>query len=150
MTTYIQSLPNELIDKIYYDLHTLNMKELSEQIYDIQEKQCHEAICLIRYFLNTPNIGCPLHAIKNMIKIVEIVTCLFCNGYIDSNECVSYICRSQYSINCSTDNLYELLQMYCNEGRRSLKQIIDLHKDHICDALEQFEESTRWEDENVN
>ena len=153
MTNYIQSLPNDLIDKIYHNLHTLNMKELSGQIDDVKEKQCHEAICLIRYFLNTSIVCvCPLQTLH---YILEIAICLYCYDYIENNDFVQYINTALLSINYSSDddNLDDLLYTVYNDvccQERSLKQIIDMHKDHICDALKQFDDSTRWVEENVN
>ena len=153
MTNYIHSLPNDLIDKIYHNLHILNMKELSDQIDDVKEKQCHEAICLIRYFLNTSIVGvCPL---QTMYNILEIVTCMSCYGYLEVNDYIYYITTALLSRNYSSDDdIYDLLYTVDNDvcciKERSLKQIIDLHNVHIGDALKQFEDSTRWVEENVN
>ena len=152
MTNYIQSLPNDLIDKIYHNLHILNMKELSEQIYDVQDKHCHEAICLIRYFLNTPIVGvCPL---QTMYNILEIVTCMSCYGYLEVDDYVYYITTALLSRNYSSDDdIYDLLYTINNDvcyiKGFSLKQLIDVHKVHISNAVKQFEDSNRWVEDNV-
>jgi len=158
MTNYIQCLPNELIDEIYHNLHTMNIKELSEEIYDIREKNYHEAICLIKYFQNTPKIvDCPL---QTAYDILELVICMYCSGYLEGpEEFSSYLYSSNYSIlwdsnTYSIDELEELLYKtyneVCYEKGISLKQLIDNHKEFLPVALRQFDESTKWVEDNVN
>lgn len=137
-------LPNEIIYKIFGEVHKMNLKEVHEELEQTFEDRLFNAEALLVYMEQK------MMDICDPMECVSILVAIRNEGFIDDHtlymRCVTMI-----------DNFFfrgyelelDLEQILCNQEAH-LSEIFDIYTEHLYDARRLLDNIEEWRRENVN